>query len=476
MADLNLILPETALLALICLVLLFDVFQARSSDRAGTFWLAIASLLIVLALTAQGFHDTRTVGMNGMFVADPMATVLKVFALTSAVFAFFYARDYFERRKSAVGEYYVLGLTAILGMMLLISAGNLLTVYLGLELMSLSLYALVALQRDSAAASEAAMKYFVLGALASGMLLYGMSILYGVTGTLNLADLSAAALGSGGKLFVFGLVFILAGIAFKLAVVPFHMWVPDVYQGAATPVTLFIGTAPKIAAVAMAIRLLVEGLGPLHGEWQEMLAVLALASMATGNVLAIAQTNIKRMLAYSTIAHMGFMLLGILSASAEGYAASMFYAVVYALMGLGAFGAVILISQGTTDREELNDFAGFARVSPWFGLIVLIVMFSLAGVPPFAGFWAKWFVIKEAIAAGYLWLAVAAVVFSVIGAFYYIRVVKLMYFDAPSGSIEVEAGKDMRYVLSINGLAILALGLMPGALMSMCTAAALLLD
>jgi NADH-quinone oxidoreductase subunit N len=476
MHDLSLILPETALLAFICAVLLCDVFRGRDGDPSGTFWLAIASLLIVLALSAQGFHDGRTVGMSGMFVTDPMATVLKVFTLTSAVFAFFYARDYFERRKTAVGEYYVLGLSAVLGMMLLISAGSLLTAYLGLELMSLSLYAMVALQRDSAAASEAAMKYFVLGALASGMLLYGMSILYGVTGTLNLADLSGAALTAGGSLFVFGLVFILVGVAFKLAVVPFHMWVPDVYQGAATPVTLFIGTAPKIAAFAMAIRLLVDGLGPLHAEWQAMIAVLALASMAVGNVLAIAQSNVKRMLAYSTIAHMGFLLLGILSASASGYAASMFYAVVYALMGSGAFGAVILLSQGATDREELNDFAGFARTSPWFGLIVLILMFSLAGVPPFAGFWAKWFVIKEAIAAGYIWLAVAAVVFSVIGAFYYIRVVKLMYFDAPSGSVEIEAGKDMQFVLSINGLAILALGVMPGALMGMCTAATLLLD
>ena len=308
--------------------------------------------------------------------------------------------------------------------------------------------------------------------MASGLLLYGMSMLYGIGGTLELAALagSVGALGEGGILVSFALVFVIVGIAFKLGVVPFHMWVPDIYQGASTPVTLFIASAPKIGAFAMAMRLLADGLPAQQADWQAMLAILALLSMAVGNIIAIAQSNLKRMLAYSTIAHMGFLLLGMLSVQASGYAASMFYVLVYALTTLGAFALIILISGASAERDGIEDFAGLARISPWFGFVLLILMFSLAGIPPFAGFWAKWFVIKEALAGGYTWLAIAAVVFSVIGAFYYLRMVKLAYFDEPAEGVAVQAESDMKLVLSVNGLVVLALGVMPGALMAICVA------
>ena len=319
------------------------------------------------------------------------------------------------------------------------------------------------------------MKYFVLGALASGMLLYGMSMLYGVTGTLDLSDLLIKVSVAGEKrmLLVFGLVFLLVGISFKLGVVPFHMWVPDVYQGAATPVTQFIGTAPKLAAFAMTLRLLVDGLGGLAEEWHQMLIMLSVLSMGIGNLLAIAQTNFKRMLAYSTIAHMGYMLLGLLTAKASGYAASMFYVSIYALMSMGAFGAIILLANRDNEADQLTDFAGLARRSPWFGFIMLILLFSMAGVPPFAGFWAKWFVLKEVVAAGYVWLAALAVMFSLVGAFYYLRAIKIMYFDEPVTNAVPEAGTDLKLVLSMNGLLVLGLGLAPGVLMSLCVAATL---
>ncbi|NNM01096.1 MAG: NADH-quinone oxidoreductase subunit NuoN, partial [Gammaproteobacteria bacterium] len=363
-------------------------------------------------------------------------------------------------------------LSAALGIMIMAGAGSLLTVYLGLELMSLSLYAMVAMpgREEGDASAEAAMKYFVLGAMASGLLLYGMSMLYGIGGTLELAELalSIGALGEASVLGSFALVFVIVGIAFKLGVVPFHMWVPDIYQGASTPVTLFIASAPKIGAFAMAMRLLADGLPAQQVDWQAMLAILALLSMAVGNIIAIAQSNLKRMLAYSTIAHMGFLLLGMLSVQASGYAASMFYVLVYALTTLGAFALIILISNTAQERDGIEDFAGLARTSPWFGFVLLILMFSLAGVPPFAGFWAKWFVIKEALAGGYTWLAVAAVLFSVIGAYYYLRMVKIAYFDAPADGVAVRADADMKLVLSVNGLAVLALGLAPGALMAIC--------
>ncbi len=472
MTELSSVLPEATLAGLACLVLIIEVFRAPA-NRAATFWAAAMSVIIVLSEIAMWFPKGTTLAFNGTFRLDIMSAVLKAFVMVIVLLSFFYARDYFERRGRVVQEYYILALFATLGMMVLISAHSLLTVYLGLELLSLSMYAMVAMDRDSPAASEAAMKYFVLGALASGMLLYGMSMLYGVAGTLDLGQLSAQV-GSGNShiLYTFGLVFVLIGLAFKLGVVPFHMWVPDVYQGAPTPVTLFISSAPKLAAFAMAIRLLTDGLAGLAGEWQDMLVLLSIASMAIGNLVAIAQTNIKRMLAYSTVSHMGFLLLGLLAASPEGYAAAMFYAITYAVMSMGAFGAIVLLSNATSESDRLADFAGLGRRSPWVALMMLILVFSLAGVPPFAGFWAKWFVLKEVVAAQHTWLAAVAVLFSLVGAYYYLRVIKIMYFDEPdAGAAPITAGDDVRLVFSVNGVSVLLLGVLPGLLMSVCMAA-----
>ncbi|MBI4692783.1 MAG: NADH-quinone oxidoreductase subunit NuoN [Gammaproteobacteria bacterium] len=472
MTDFHLIVPEATLLGLACLVLLVDAFRSPRST-AATFWTAILAGLVVLGQIAAFVPEAPGIGFHGSFRLDVMGAVLKAFCVVLTLFSFFYTREYCEKRKVAMSEFYPLALFATLGMMLLISANSLLTVYLGLELLSLSLYALVAMNRDSAASSEAAMKYFVLGALASGMLLYGISMVYGVTGTIDLPELLTRATAAGDKriLVIFGLVFMVVGISFKLGVVPFHMWVPDVYQGAATPVTLFIGTAPKLAAFAMAVRVLVFGLSGLAAEWQQMLIVLCVLSMGVGNIVAIAQTNFKRMLAYSTIAHMGFLLLGILSANGKGYAASMFYSTVYSLMSMGAFGSIILLANERSESDQLSDLAGLAKRSPWFAFMVLVLVFSLAGVPPFAGFWAKWFVLKEVIAAGYVWLAGLAVFFSLIGGYYYLRVVKLMYFDQPEGRPAITASPDLKLVLSVNSLAVLALGLAPGILMSVCLSA-----
>ena len=468
------VLPEATLTALACLVLIVDV-TIGSRSQATTFWVAVLAVLVVLVEIALCFPQHTVNAFNNTFRLDAMSAVLKAFLMTIVLLAFFYAREYFMRRGRLMSEFFILGLFAAIGMMVLISAHNLLTVYLGLELLSLSLYAMVAMDRDSITASEAAMKYFVLGALASGMLLYGMSMIYGVAGSLDLSLISEKTFAaSDDLLFTFGLVFVLIGIAFKLGVAPFHMWVPDVYQGAPTPVTLFIGSAPKLAAFAMAIRLLTDGLGGLSAHWQLMLILLAVTTMALGNIVAIAQTNLKRMLAYSTIAHMGFLLLGIIAANAIGYAASMFYVIVYALMSMGAFGAIIVLASATNESDQLQDFAGLSKRSPWVAFLMMVLMFSLAGVPPFAGFWAKWFVLKEVVAAGYSWLAAVAVFFSLIGAYYYLRVVKLMYFDEPdSAAGAIEASEDVRLVFSVNGISILLLGLLPGTLMSVCLSAML---
>ena len=357
-------------------------------------------------------------------------------------------------------------------MMVLISAASLLTVYMGLELMSLSTYALVALNRDSSLASESAMKYFILGSMASALLLYGISMIYGATGSFDLVVIgeAAATLGTDSLLLTFGLVFAVVGIAFKLGVVPFHMWVPDVYQGAPAPVTLFMGSLPKLAAFAMAFRVLEFGLGDLQQSWGMMLAILAALSIVLGNVVAIAQSNIKRMLAYSTISHMGFVLLGVLAGTAEGFGAAMFYVITYAIMSAGAFAMIILLSNNGTEAEQLTDFKGLNQRNPWYALIMAMLMFSLAGVPVFIGFFGKWLVIKAVLDAGMLWLAILAVVFSVVGAYYYLRVVKLMYFDDPETDTKIEAPIDFRAVLSANGLAALVLGLFPGALIGVCMA------
>ncbi len=411
-----------------------------------------------------------------------MASLLKLFACIAVGITLIYARQYTTDRGMVNGilggEFYILALFSLLGQMVMISGNNFLIIYLGLELMSLSLYALVALRRDNAVSTEAAMKYFILGALASGFLLYGISMLYGATGSLDLTEVAkAAASGSVDKtVMVFGVVFLVAGLSFKLGVVPFHMWVPDVYQGSPTAVTLLLGGAPKLAAFAIFIRLLVEGLLPVAVDWQQMLLVLAIASMAIGNITAIAQTNLKRMLAYSTIAQMGFMLLGLLSGVVDGnvfsaanaYSSAMFYAITYVLTTLGTFGVILLLARSGFEAENIDDLKGLSQRSPWFALVMLILMFSLAGLPPMVGFYAKVSVLQAVLGAGHVWLAVLAVLLSLIGAFYYLRVVKVMYFDEPTDTAPIAVNADMRVALSVNGVAVLALGLLPGPLMAAC--------
>jgi len=479
-------LPEMVLLAGACALLLVDLASKSETRRLsylfaqGVLLLAFCATLFVLSESA----GTRYYIFYGLFVSDLLSHVLKLFAFVAVSAALVYARPYLHERGLLGGEFLTLLLFALLGILVMISANSFLSLYLGLELLTLCLYALVALNRDSAASTEAAMKYFVLGALASGLLLYGLSMIYGATGTLTIPEVAEKAkLLSGGAndraFLVFGVVFVVAGIAFKLGVVPFHMWIPDVYHGAPTAVTLIIGSAPKLAAFAMAIRLLVNGLLDVAADWQQMLAVLAVLSMALGNIAAIAQSNLKRMLAYSTIAHMGFMLLGLLSGVVGGnllnapdaYAASMFYVVVYVLMSLGAFGMLLYLSRAGFECERLEDMKGLSRRNPWYAFIVLVLMFSLAGIPPTAGFYAKLAVLSAAVNAGQIGLAVTAVLLSLIGAFYYLRVVKLMYFDEPRLVTPVEGPREMRALLSLNGLALLALGILPQPLMQICFAA-----
>jgi NADH-quinone oxidoreductase subunit N len=402
-----------------------------------------------------------------------MSDVLIGFTLLITLLTFVYSREYLQSRGVLCGEYYALVLFAVLGMLVMISANSFLTVYLGLELLALSLYALVAFDRDSRAGAEAAMKYFVLGALGSGMLLYGISMIYGATGSIDLATVAkvVAAQGMSDKVLVFGLAFLVVGIGFKFGAVPFHMWVPDVYQGAPMPVVAFLGSVPKLAAFALAMRLLVDGLGPLHHDWQGMLVILAVLSMGLGNLVAVAQTNIKRMLAYSTISHVGFLFLGVLAGTAHGYSVAMFYAVVYALMAAGAFGLLSLLSRDGVEAENLEDLKGLNERDPWYAAIMAILMFSMAGVPPTVGFMAKLMVLEAVVRIDLVWVALVAVFFSIIGAFYYIRVVKYMYFDKPVTEAPVVFSGGARVAISVNGLAVLLLGLFPAALLGLCQTA-----
>jgi NADH-quinone oxidoreductase subunit N len=466
--------PEIFLLIMACVILVVDVFL-EDERRNLTYLLSQITLLATCALVVSGSTDQRVLAFNDMFVQDSMADTLKLFILAITFVIYVYSRDYLRERNIFKGEFYVLGLFGVLGMMIMVSSSNLLLLYLGLELMSLCLYAMVAFDRDNGNASEAAMKYFVLGAIASGMLLYGMSILYGLSGSLAIADIatavSATEAGTDAQLgLVFALVFIVVALAFKLGAVPFHMWVPDVYHGSPTTVTAYISSAPKIAGFAMIMRLLVEGLGGLHADWQMMLVILAVLSMAVGNIIAIAQANIKRMLAYSTISHVGFILLGILAGTADGYASAMFYTLAYAIMSLGGFGIVLYMSRAGFEAEELDDYKGLNQRSPWFAFMMLILMFSMAGVPPTLGFWAKLAVLSAVVDINMTWLAIVGVVFSIIGLFYYLRVIKLMYFDEPVEQQEITCGRDMQIALSTNSMAILALGLYPAGLMSICAA------
>jgi NADH-quinone oxidoreductase subunit N len=460
---------EMFVLAAACVILLVDLFL-REGQRWVTATLTFLALAGAAAITTYvSGVDSRVITLGNMFVADPMGDVLKLFTYLIVGVSLLYSGEYLARRGLFRGEYYVLVLFAMLGIMVIISANSLLTIYLGVELLALSLYALVAFDRDSGIAAESAMKYFVLGAIASGTLLYGISIIYGVTGTFQLDDLALELTSDSAQNvgLLFGLAFLVVGIAFKFGAVPFHMWIPDVYHGAPTSVTLFIGSAPKIASFALAIRVLAEGMGATGAAWSDMLTVLSVLSMGIGNVVAIAQTNLKRMLAYSTISHVGFILLGILSGTSQGYQAAMYYTIAYTIMAVGSFGMILLLSRKGFEADELDDFKGLNQRSPWFAAVMLMFMFSTAGVPPFIGFFAKLYVILAVLDAGMVWLAGVAVFFSVIGAFYYIRIVKLMYFDDPQDTTPLVAGRAMRFMLSINGLAVLALGLLPGALLTL---------
>lgn len=466
-------LPEVFLLTMACLVLVVDVFLPQE-NRNFTYVISQLVLLVTFVLVLTQQTDVRLLAFNDLFVQDAMADALKLFILIISFGVFVYSRGYLQARNIFKGEFYVLGLFSIVGMMLMVSANNLLMLYLGLELLSLCLYALVAFNRDNGNASEAAMKYFVLGAIASGMLLYGMSILYGLSGSLMLSDIARAVVASSdaGNAqhigMIFGLVFVVVALAFKLGAVPFHMWVPDVYHGSPTAVTALIGTAPKLAGFAMLMRLLVEALGGLQADWQQMIIVISVLSMAVGNVLAIAQTNLKRMLAYSTISHVGFILLGILAGTTDGYSAAMFYTITYAMMSLGGFGVIMLLARRGFEADNISDLTGLNQRSPWFAFIMMILMLSMAGVPPTVGFWAKLAVLSAVIDIELVWMAIIAVFFSIIGIFYYLRIIKVMYFDDAIDTQPLECGRDMQIALSTNGLAILVLGFYPAALMSLC--------
>ena len=460
---------EITLLTLTCVVLIVDLFV---DDRRR--WITYAASLLTLALTAVAVvavaGDNTVFTFNDTFVLDPLSTVLKLFTLAIVGLVFVYSREYLQARGLERGEFYLLSLFATLGILVLISAYNMLTLYLGLELLSLSLYAMVAINRNNAVAAESAMKYFVLGAIASGCFLFGVSIIYGATGALGLDEIATAAarVDTSNIHVLFGLSFILVGIAFKFGAVPFHMWVPDVYHGAPTPVTLFIGSAAKVASFALLLRVVVEGLGAMHASWGGMLLVLSILSMAVGNIVAIAQTNLKRMLAYSTISHVGFILMGFLAGSVRGVEAALYYTLAYVIMAAAAFGMILLLSRRGFEADELDDLKGLNARSPWFAGVMLIVMFSMTGVPPLLGFYAKLAVLGAAVEAGLTWLAVVGVIFSVIGAFYYLRVVKLMYFDEPEDLAPIAARTDMRLALSLNGVLVLALGIFPNGLISLC--------
>ena len=459
--------PEIFLLTMVCAILIIDLF-VKDENRGATYMLSLITLLATAFLSFSNYSAETLTTFDGSFILDPMATILKIAICITVVGVFIYAKDYLKDRNIYKGEYFILGLFGVIGMMVMVSAGNFLTVYLGLELLSLSMYAMIAMQRDSIMASEAAMKYFVLGAIASGMLLYGMSMVYGVTGSLDLATINKAVAGADRVVMSFGLVFIILGIAFKLGAVPFHMWMPDVYHGSPTSVTLYIASAPKIAAFAMTYRLLVDGLAGMHADWQMILIILSVLSMVLGNIIAIAQSNIKRMFAYSTISHVGFIIMGILTGTQDGYGSAMFYAIAYAIMSVGGFGMIVLLSRAGFEAENIEDFKGLNQKSPWFAFIMMAILFSMAGVPPFLGFWAKISVLQEAINSGLIWLAIVGVVTSIIGAYYYLRVVKVIYFDKPVDETPLQASMDIRLALSINGMAILAIGLYPTALIALC--------
>ncbi|CAB9540852.1 NADH-ubiquinone oxidoreductase chain N (EC 1.6.5.3) [uncultured Gammaproteobacteria bacterium] len=463
--SLTAILPEIFLLSAIVIILLLDLFLTKPFKQV-TYYLTQISLLITGVLAFNLIGQPETIILGGSFVLDDMASVFKVFLMVSAMVAMVYSRHYLLQHTLFRGEYFVLIMLSILGMMVMVSGYSLLTLYLGLEILSLSLYTLIAIARDRSEAVEAALKYFVLGAIASGLLLYGMSMIYGISGSLNIGEImafsSSATLASRDILVLnFGLVFLVIGIAFKLGAVPFHMWVPDVYQGAPTSVTMFISTVPKIAAVAMLVRLLVDGLGMMQSYWSDLFMMLAILSIALGSIVALLQTNIKRLLAYSTISHIGFVLLGFSTGVVSGYGAAVFYILAYVLMSLAAFGVIILLNKKGFEADLISDYKGLSKHSPWFALMMLIVMLSMAGMPPFIGFYAKLLILQQVVSSGMIIVAIIAVVFAVISAYYYLQIIKSMYFEAPDKEINLSAPIDMKLILSINAVLILVVGLFP---------------
>jgi NADH-quinone oxidoreductase subunit N len=463
-------LPEIFIASMASIILVAGLFLQKDRSDSTCFWLSVGSLIATAILIISDFSTQSALAFNGLFVDDPMADLLKIFICLLSAAVFIYSRQYNQHRNIFKNEYYVLGLFAVCGMMVMASANHLLTLYLGLELMSLCLYAMIAFYRDDKLAVESAMKYFVLGALASSVLLYGMSLLYGLTGSLELSVIrtTLSEVDQNNMALALAVVFIVVALAFKIGAVPFHMWVPDVYHGSPTSTTAFIGAAPKIAAFALIMRLLVGGLEDLHGMWRDMLVILALLSVATGNIIAIAQDNLKRMLAYSTISHMGFFLFGILSGTEAGYSASLFYILVYATMSCGAFGVILYLSGKDFESDNLSDLKGLSKRSPWIALLILILMFSMAGVPPTAGFFAKLSVIQALLNAGLVWVAIIAVILAVIGAYYYLRIVKLVYFDAPENETLITSQADTKLVLMFNVLIIVAILPWIGALITLC--------
>ncbi len=469
--DLIPIIPEIIILVMACIALLATLYLPEKYRAVSVYYMVQAALILALAMIILSFNEPSATVFNGTFILDNIARILKIFIYLCSFVVLLFSRYYIAERDIANGEYFILAIFSILGMSVLVSAHNFVTIYLGLEMLTLPLYAMVALERDSAECSEAAMKFFVMGALASGILLYGMSMLYGATNSLDITQISqhlGNVILNKHLVLIFGLVFVVVGIVFKFGAVPFHMWVPDVYEGAPSSVTLFISSAPKIAALGLAIRLLLFATPGLYVEWQQFLIIVAVLSMALGNLVAIVQTNLKRMLAYSSIAHMGYMLLGLIAATPQGYSATLFYIISYAIMSVGGFGMIVLLSKKGLEVDTLQDIQGLNSRNPWLAFMMLLIMFSMAGIPPTVGFFAKLGVLQALIAEHFVWLAALALIFAVIGAYYYIRVVKVMYFDEAKQPQPFVISSDVNLAISVTGLVVLALGLFPGMLFSLC--------
>ncbi|BCN93704.1 NADH-quinone oxidoreductase subunit N [Thiomicrorhabdus immobilis] len=462
--------PEMVLLGLISFILVADTFWSKRYQFA-TYYATQITLVVVGYLILSSFATTQVITFDGSFVRDSFADILKLFTILVSLGIFVFSREYLLQHKFYSGEFFILGLFGVLGMFVMISAHNMITMFIGLEIMSLAMYAMIALRKDYGQGLEAAMKYFVLGALATGMLLYGFSMIYGATGSITFPEM-AKVIASGNVdsvVLSFGVVFVVIGLAFKLGAVPFHMWMPDVYQGSPSAVTLYLGTAPKIAGFAMLYRLLEEALPGLVKDWQSLIIMISILSMVVGSLIAIVQDNLKRMLAYSGIGHVGFMLLGVIAATPEGYSASMFYVIVYALTGVAGFGMIVALSKTGNEFDKISDFAGLNARNPWLALMMLVILFSMAGIPPFIGFWAKIIVIEEVIKAGFTWIAVIGVIMAVISAFYYLKVVKAMYFDKPEDESPIETtSSGSNWAVSFFALALFVLGLVPSSLIDLC--------